>query len=71
MESPVELTITIKVDTAQAVRDVAEFQRYALQVMDEIRSAYAALSASASLDGGEFAVFDESLGGEQALKRRV
>lgn len=70
MESPVELTIIIKLDTEQARRDVAEFQSYALQALDEIRSAYASLSVSTPLGGDESAA-PEPLTGEQALKRRT
>lgn len=42
MDAATDLTITVKVDTSSAIQDVNEFQRYALQVLDEIRAAYAA-----------------------------
>lgn len=43
MDTATGLTITVKVDTSSAIQDVNEFQRYALQVLDEIRAAYAAV----------------------------
>lgn len=42
MDTTTGLTITVKVDTSSAMQDVSEFQRYALQVLEEIRAAYAA-----------------------------
>ena len=42
MNTATGLTITVKVDTSSAMQDVNEFQRYALQVLEEIRAAYAA-----------------------------
>ncbi len=43
MDTATGLTITVKVDTSSAMQDVSEFQRYALQVREEIRAAYAAV----------------------------
>jgi len=43
MDTATGLTITVKVDTSSAMQDVSEFQRYALQVLEEIRAAYAAV----------------------------
>ncbi len=43
MDTSAGLTITVKVDTSSAMQDVREFQRYAFQVLDEIRTAYAAM----------------------------
>jgi len=43
MESDRELTITLKVDTDEARREVAEFRLYALRVIEELRAAYASL----------------------------
>lgn len=70
MESPVELTITILVDTEQALQDVAEFKSYAMQVLDDIKSAYASLSVSAP-SGDEESAAPDFLTGDPALKRRV
>ncbi len=42
MDATTGLTITIKVDTTSARQDVYEFQRFALQVLEDIRAAYAA-----------------------------
>ena len=42
MDAATGLTITVKVDTTSARQDVYEFQRYALQVLEDIRAAYAA-----------------------------
>ncbi len=41
MEAATGHTVTIKVDTLSARQEVEEFQRYALQVLEEIRAAYA------------------------------
>ena len=51
MDSMTDLTITVKVDTAQALREVADFQQYAMQVLDEIRAAYASLGLDIQQDG--------------------
>ena len=42
MDAATGLIITVKVDTTSARQDVYEFQRFALQVLEEIRAAYAA-----------------------------
>jgi len=41
LDAATGLTITVKVDTTSARQDVYEFQRYALQVLEDIRAAYA------------------------------
>ncbi|HLB25988.1 MAG TPA: hypothetical protein VJM83_06630 [Nitrospirota bacterium] len=49
------LTLTVRIDTTQARQEVAEFRRYALQALDEIRAAYASLgpvAAPETPDGG-------------------
>jgi hypothetical protein len=43
MDAATGLTITVKIDTSSARQDVHEFQRYALQVLEDIRAAYAAM----------------------------
>jgi len=42
LDAATGLTITVKVDTTSARQDVYEFQRFALQVLEDIRAAYAA-----------------------------
>ena len=51
MDSVTDLSITVKVDTVPARREIADFQRYAMQVLEEIRSAYASLSPIIQQDG--------------------
>jgi len=49
-----ELTVTVRVDTAGARREVEEFRLYALRVIEEIRAAYASLGPAPDvLAGGE------------------
>ncbi|HEX9860059.1 MAG TPA: hypothetical protein VGB23_02575 [Nitrospirota bacterium] len=42
MDQITGLAITVRVDTADARREVEEFRRYALGVIEELRAAYAA-----------------------------
>ena len=54
MEAITDLTITVSVDTSAARQEVAEFRRYALQAIEEIRAAYASLGPqTGGLDGGD------------------
>lgn len=51
MEQPTGLTITVKVDTTEARREVERFRSYALGVIAEIRAAYAAAAGMAQPGG--------------------
>ncbi len=51
MNSVTDLTITVNVDTAPARREIADFQLYAMQVLDEIRAAYASALPDMQQDG--------------------
>lgn len=53
MDQITGLTITVRVDTAEARREVDEFRRYAIGVIEELRALYAAVGQPASSgDGG-------------------
>jgi hypothetical protein len=59
MDALTDLTITVKVDTAQARQEVEEFRSYAMRVIDEIRAAYAAMGPVTSTGWGQ----DSGFGG--------
>lgn len=42
MQTTTDLSITVKVDTAAARREVESFRQYAMQTLAEIQAAYAA-----------------------------
>jgi len=42
LDAATGLTITVIVDTSSAMKDVNEFQSYAMQVLEDVRAAYAA-----------------------------
>lgn len=51
MDSMTDLTITVNVDTAPARREIADFQLYAMQVLEEMRAAYASFGPEMQQDG--------------------
>jgi len=51
MEVTTELKIEVLVDTSSARREVEEFRRYALGVVDEVRAAFAVATAETGLPG--------------------
>lgn len=63
MDALTDLTITVTVDTASARQEIADFRQYALQVIDELKAAYAAASSQVSAynaaDGPADALLDD------------
>lgn len=52
MDSMTELTITVRVDTDGARRDVEAFRLYAMRVIEELRAAYANLGPAPDVLAG-------------------
>jgi len=65
MDSMTELTITVRVDTDSARREVEDFRLYALRVIEELRAAYASLGPAPDVLAGG------AEGGGPGRKRRV
>jgi hypothetical protein len=47
-----EFTLTVRVDTESARREVEEFRLYALRVIEELRAAYASLGPAPDVLAG-------------------